>query len=584
MEKMKAEKSVSTIEHSFIHAPTFALCLLLPFIPFACKCLRIVNCLKNSSLTFRLFPMSIALRNFEETDVEASHALLTAQVGNELVSSDYLQIDTLRQFMVMDTVFGLVAEEAGKIEGVVTVMMEQETTETVVGLLSRLSVLDTHERPSIAASLVSTALQSLEGNLQFCFAEIPALELWAQGACEQSGFVACGFLPQKFQGATRYGAMVYTFLSENARKARRPHPEIIPGVKDLASEVLKANGMIEDVEVREDVVAYATECPYTFTHIEPDAVATMMQNQALQQSETFQHLQGTQTRLHLPAVGTTYMVAMDGDRVIGLIGYRMDTFDKRVQITEVLTFEGEPQGFLIASLFDALTTQFTPDYWEVLVSAHAPRMQKTFDQIGFVPCAYLPSFGMEQGARSDAIKMVKLNTSYETESAELTSVGKNMFSIIDTIFREHSVGGAVLKLLRDLRIFRGLGEGELRRVARLFSQKLFRPSEAIFEEGSESRELYVVERGEIEIRLKAGDKLLGTIRNGAVLGEIAFLNGEPRTARAVSKSATIVRVINRSDFDRLIQREMHLGLIFFKNVALDLVEKLKQSNVQATKK
>lgn len=528
--------------------------------------------------------MSIALRNFEETDLEATQALITAQVGNELATSEHLQLEAFRPFMTMETVFGLVAEENGNIEGSVSVMMEQETSETVVGLLSRLAVLETPERVSVAGSLVGTALQSLEGNLQFCFAEIPAVEVWAQAACEQSGFVACGFLPQKFQGAARYGAMVYTFLSENARKARRPHPEIIPGVKDLASEVLKANGMIEDVEVREDVVAYATECPFTFTNIEPDAAIMVLQSQTRQQGETFQHLQGTQTRLHLPLVGTNYMAAMDGDKVIGIIGYRMDVFDKRVHLTEVVAIEGEPQGFMVASLFEAMSKDFSPDYWEVLVSAHAPRMQKTFDQLGFVPCAYLPSFGMEAGARSDAIKMVKLNASYESESAELTTVGKNMFSIIDTIFREYSVGMAVLKLLRDLRIFRGLGEGELRRVARLFSQKLFRPGEVVFEEGSESRELYVVERGEIEIRLKTGDKLLGTIRNGAVLGEIAFLNGEPRTARAVSKSATIVRVIYRADFDRLIQREMHLGLIFFQNVALDLVEKLKQSNVAATKK
>ncbi|MBI4024348.1 MAG: cyclic nucleotide-binding domain-containing protein [Verrucomicrobia bacterium] len=525
--------------------------------------------------------MSIALRNFEERDLESARLLMTGAVGPELGNSEYLQPEPVKANLLIDTAFGLVAEDEGKMEGTVTILMEQETPETVLGLLCRLCVPDTPARPALAVNLVGTALQSIIGNIQLCFAEIPSLDLWAQAACEQSGFIPCGFLPQKFGGQARFGGMVFAYLTEAARNARRPHPKIIPSVRDLASEVLRAHGLIEDAETREDVVAYPTECDFTVAPIEAEAVRTMLQSQTQQESEVFPFLQRTQTRLHLLLTVPTYLAAKDGEKVIGVIGYVHDPFDKRVQITEVVALDSEPQGCMIAGLFQRLTEELSPDYWEVLVSAHAPRMQKTFDQLGFVPCAYLPSFGTEHGLRADAIKMVKLNAGYESESVDLTSASKNIFTIIDTIFHEYSVGMAVLKLLRDLRIFRGMGEGELRRVARLFSQKLFRPGEVVFEEGTTGQELYVVERGEIEIRTKNGDKLLGAIRNGAVLGEIAFLNGEPRTARAISKSATIVRVIHRSDFDRLIQREMHLGLIFFQNVALDLAEKLKQSVVQA---
>lgn len=378
--------------------------------------------------------------------------------------------------------------------------------------------------------------------------------------------------------------MVYSWLPEVARNARRSHPDIIPGVRDLAAEVLQAHGILEDIEVREDAMAYPTETNFTMTPMDSETVHTMLPSQTQQEHEVFPCLQGTQTQMHFPAAETVYMAAKEGEKIVGVIGYRVDAFDKRIQIQEVVGVDSEPQGFMVVSLLEQLTQQHSPEYWEVMVSAHAPRMQKTFDQLGFVPCAFIPSFGMEHGARSDAIKMVKLVAGYESETSELTSAAKNTFTIIDTIFRDHSVGGAVLKLLKDLRIFRGLGEGELRRVARLFSQKLMRPGEVVFEEGSQGQELYVVERGEIEIRNKEQTKLLGTIKSGAVLGEIAFLNGEPRTASAVSKSASIVRVIIRSDFDRLIQREIHLGLIFFQNVALDLADKLKQSVVQGRSK
>lgn len=523
--------------------------------------------------------MSISLRNLEEHDLDAAQALVTSQVGPDLVAAGYTHPDFLRPHLIVDTAFTLVAENPG-ITGMVSVLMEQETPSTVVGLLCRLYVQDSPARLEIASNLVATALRSLESNLQLCIAEIPARDLWSLAACEQAGFVPCGFLYEKFHGDPRASAVVYSWLPQVARSARRSHPNIIPSVRDLAVEVLQAHGILDDTEVREDAMAYPTEATFILTPIDAEAVQTMLPSQTQQEHEVFPCLQGTQTQMHFPAAETVYLAAKDGEKIVGVIGYRVDAFDKRIQIQEVVGVDGEPQGFMVASLLEQLTLQYSPDYWEVLVSAHVPRMQKTFDQLGFVPCAFIPSFCMEHGSRSDAIKMVKLVAGYENETSELTSSAKNIFSIIDSIFRDHSVGNAVLKLLKDLRIFRGLGEGELRRVARLFSQKLMRPGEVVFEEGSQGQELYVVERGEIEIRNKDQTKLLGTIKSGAVLGEIAFLNGEPRTATAVSKSASIVRVIVRSDFDKLLQREIHLGLIFFRNVALDLADKLKQSVVQ----
>ena len=525
--------------------------------------------------------MSVSLRNFEEGDFEAVQALLTAQIGPELAANELAQPEPLKAFLMMENVFGLVAVDDSNLLGAVFILMEQETSQSVVGLLTRFSVADVPGRSDIAANLVATAMQSLDGNLQLSFAEIPSEAVWAQAACESGGFKVCGFLPHKFQKAARCGGVVYGRLSESAQNLRRPHPALIPSVLDLAVESLKSLGTLEDIESRDDVAAYPTECIYTTTPIDAEVVGTMRQSQTQQESAIFPALQGYQTQLHLPASQPAYLAAKDGDRVIGAMGYVVDPFDRRVQITDMITLEGEPQGFLAAQIFETLSEQVSPDYWEVLVSAHAPRMQKTFDQMGFAPCAYIPCFGVEHGMRSDAIKMVKLNAGYKSETMELTSAGKSAFTLIDTIFREYSVGMAVLKLLRDLRIFQGLGEGELRRVARLFTQKLFKPGEALFEEGTTGQELYVVERGEIEIRTKNGSMLLGTIRNGAVLGEIAFLNNEPRTARAVSKSATIVRVIHRTDFDRLTQRELHLGRVFFQNVAMDLAEKLKQTVVKS---
>src|SRR4051812_26103229 len=114
--------------------------------------------------------MSIALRNLEEADLQATQALLSAQAGDDLAKTPYLQLDHLRSLVLVDTVFGLVAEEDGTIQGTASVLMEQESPQTVVGLLCRLCVPNVPARPEIAVNLAATALQSLEGNLQICVA------------------------------------------------------------------------------------------------------------------------------------------------------------------------------------------------------------------------------------------------------------------------------------------------------------------------------------------------------------------------------------------------------------------------------
>ncbi len=517
--------------------------------------------------------MAVSIRNAEERDLEALRALLASPPEEAARFTEALEGDAARA-LLDETAFVIVAEgiPSGKILGTATVLMQQETAQTVTGILTRLATADLPERAEIAANLVATALQSLAGNLQNCFAEIPSSEPWAQAACEQAGFAPCGFLPLKHAGEPRGSSILYNHLSASARDLRRPHPEVVDGAKGLAIESLRAHGIIEDVGVREDVTGYPSESDYTVAPIDLGAVATIFEARPEQEGQIFAHHQLASTRLHLPAT-PTFLAARDGDKVIGLLGYVLDPVDRRAQIVEMLAIDGEPQGALVARLLEDLAARGEADYIGAIVSARATRLQKTLDQAGFVPCGYLPAFGMENSLRSDAVVLARLFASYESDASPMTTAAKSMFAHVDTIFREYSVGAAVIKLLRDLRCFRGLGEGEIRRVARVFSQRLFRPNETIFEAGAVGRDLYVVERGEIEVRAKGG-QALGKIQSGGVLGEIGFLNGEPRTAGAVAKSATIVRVVARADFDRLVRREPHLGHIFFKNVALDLAEKL----------
>ena len=69
----------------------------------------------------------------------------------------------------------------------------------------------------------------------------------------------------------------------------------------------------------------------------------------------------------------------------------------------------------------------------------------------------------------------------------------------------------------------------------------FKAGDVIFKQGDVGHELFVVKRGKVEIRI--GDRVLDTLSEGNILGEMALIDSAPRNATAAAKTdATLVPV------------------------------------------
>jgi CRP/FNR family cyclic AMP-dependent transcriptional regulator len=83
------------------------------------------------------------------------------------------------------------------------------------------------------------------------------------------------------------------------------------------------------------------------------------------------------------------------------------------------------------------------------------------------------------------------------------------------------------------------------------SYETFQDGQVIFEEGSNGDWIYVVEEGEVEISKKVDGKrvVLETLNDGAIFGEMAYIDKIPRSATATSKGTTVVGILDRNFFD-----------------------------------
>ncbi|HEX2959450.1 MAG TPA: cyclic nucleotide-binding domain-containing protein [Chitinispirillaceae bacterium] len=74
--------------------------------------------------------------------------------------------------------------------------------------------------------------------------------------------------------------------------------------------------------------------------------------------------------------------------------------------------------------------------------------------------------------------------------------------------------------------------------------RIFKPGKHLFHENDRSRELYIIQNGSVKVyRCVAGKEIeLAILKNGAVLGEMALIDGKPRSAsaRAIEESTVII--------------------------------------------
>lgn len=108
--------------------------------------------------------------------------------------------------------------------------------------------------------------------------------------------------------------------------------------------------------------------------------------------------------------------------------------------------------------------------------------------------------------------------------------------------------------LRKIPLFADLPEADLRHLCGMVEEVRLSPGETLFTEGSPGDKAYVVQEGQLEI-LKASsgrDVLLTVAGPGEVIGEMALLERRPRMASVRARTACLLLVIQKEQFDHLL--------------------------------
>ena len=82
--------------------------------------------------------------------------------------------------------------------------------------------------------------------------------------------------------------------------------------------------------------------------------------------------------------------------------------------------------------------------------------------------------------------------------------------------------------------------------------------ETIFREGEHASEFFVIRRGEVEIR--SGNRLLESLGENEIFGEMALIDAAPRSADAVARTDAVVAPISEKQYIFLVKHTPYFAL------------------------
>ena len=398
-----------------------------------------------------------------------------------------------------------VAEADGSLVASVTFLAADGEKTNPVANLGRMLFRPGSLSDGSASALVSSVNQLADQRGEMVVARVAAEENFQQILFEGAGYICVGYQPVKHLLQKRTGMLFYVRGASSVLVTRLPLSESLPHVAELAAAAFENLQIVNPLVVRDGASGYALQSDLkvhdaTIEDFDLWRLQAQSSNPPREISGRFNMGPG-HMRL-APAHPARAFLGQKDEKIVAGLAFHFDETDRCARLTNAFCCDDISMGALLAHTVKVAQEQLGAVYVETDILATAPRLLKSAEQLGFVPVAYLPAFHSHAGSNADVVKLVKLNLPYSLDSADFTAHATRTVQIIDRNFEDQKVGMAIINLLRPLSMFGGLGDGELRKIARLFTQKLFRTDEFVFARGDSSGEAYIVLRGKINIQLE----------------------------------------------------------------------------------
>lgn len=140
-----------------------------------------------------------------------------------------------------------------------------------------------------------------------------------------------------------------------------------------------------------------------------------------------------------------------------------------------------------------------------------------------------------------------------------------------------------LDILRQARLFVGLSDAELEKIATGLHEQSVQIGSVIIEENDPPKEaLYIVKEGEIAISTGQSDNpeevMLTTMGPGDAFGEISLIDDSPHSATVRAMSDATILCLSSAFFSNIMDSDRNIGYFVMRNLAKMICDRLRATN------
>lgn len=137
------------------------------------------------------------------------------------------------------------------------------------------------------------------------------------------------------------------------------------------------------------------------------------------------------------------------------------------------------------------------------------------------------------------------------------------------------------KILKKQILLEDLDNQELTKISKIIHKLKFKKGEYIFREKEETKGLYLIAAGKIEISKVTSDgwkQILAGFSTGHFFGELSILEKRLHEASAIATENTEILLISKEGFEKMEKEESVIAFKIMKKIALVMCKNLRRMN------
>ena len=137
--------------------------------------------------------------------------------------------------------------------------------------------------------------------------------------------------------------------------------------------------------------------------------------------------------------------------------------------------------------------------------------------------------------------------------------------------------------LHEMDLFAGRKEETLAALEACMEKRSYKAGEQVFARKCSGQELILIRRGAVRLQIPLGDKLMyhvATFGRGDFIGELGFLDRQPRSTDAIAVTDTDLYLLPRDRFDTLAEEHKRIAIQLLEAVASVLATRLRRTDKQ----